>query len=235
MVKQLFASFVIVLFVSCLTGCQPLIVEPVASQPPTVQIELQPASGKTLGAAAIFAQISPSVAFIETPTGTGSGVLIEHGYLLSNAHVVWPFEQVRVVFPDGQEYLDVPVHAWDLMADLALIGPLDVALPPVKLVDGSKLAIGSDIYLIGYPAEIETFPQPAITNGILSRLRTWDAIDYTFFQVDAITVGGQSGGIMVTHTGDVVGVSTFYYRSFGLAGSVADTIARINAMLGNPS
>lgn len=40
--------------------------------------------------------------------------------MVTNAHVVWPFETVRVTFPDGSEHLDVPVIGWDLMADLAI-------------------------------------------------------------------------------------------------------------------
>ena len=182
-------------------------------------------------ASQIFADLSPSIVFIETPYGTGSGVVIEHGYILSNAHVVWPYADVRVVFPDGSEHLDVPVFAWDVMADLALIGPLETDIEPVPLVDVADLEIGSDVYLVGYPAEIDEFPQPSITNGILSRIRTWDALDYTFFQVDATTVGGQSGGILVTYQGDVIGISTFYYSGFGLASSVADAVPRLNGLL----
>ena len=62
-----------------------------------------------LTAADIFSRISPSVAFIETPAWSGSGVLVEGGYVVTNAHVVWPFQEVRVVFPDGSEYLNSPV------------------------------------------------------------------------------------------------------------------------------
>ncbi|MCY3905341.1 MAG: hypothetical protein OXF62_10915 [Caldilineaceae bacterium] len=53
---------------------------------------------------------------------------------------------MRVVFPDGSEY-------------------------PVPLVD---LPFGSDVYLIGCPAEYEAFPQPTITTGILSQLCSWE-------------------------------------------------------------
>ena len=103
----------------------------------------------------------------------------------------------------------------------------------MSLVDAGEMAIGSGVYLIGYPGEVEEFPQPTITNGILSRLRTWDTIDYTFFQIDATIADGQSGGVMVTQAGDVAGISTFYYSGFGLAGSVADALPRLNAILGH--
>ena len=44
---------------------------------------------------------------------------------MANAQVVWPFESVRVVFPDGSEFLEVPVKGLDVVADLAVIGPID--------------------------------------------------------------------------------------------------------------
>ena len=72
--------------------------------------------------AQIFTRVSPSVAFIQTPVGSGSGVLIQDGYVVTNAHVVWPFQEVRIVFSDGTEYLDTPVANWDLMGDLAVVG-----------------------------------------------------------------------------------------------------------------
>ena len=143
-------------------------VTPMPAAPATL-LTLQPASAEGVRTAAeIFTAISPAVAFVDTPMGTGSGVLIQGGYLLTNAHVVWPFSAVRVVFPDGSEYVDTPVVGWDLIADLALVGPIETEIEPAPLVDAGELAIGSDVYLIGYPAEEETFPQPSITYGILS-------------------------------------------------------------------
>jgi tetratricopeptide (TPR) repeat protein len=220
-----------------LSGCQPPIRDnrETLFGPSPVQISLDPPTKNDIDPTTntIFTRLSPAVAFVETPLGTGSGVLVEHGYLLSNAHVVWPFDKVRVVFPDGSEFREAPVLAWDLMADLALIGPLDTEIEPVALVDGGEQAIGTSVYLIGYPAEIDEFPQPSITKGILSRVRQWDAIGYTFFQVDATITGGQSGGVLVSQHGDIIGISTFYYGGFGLAGSVADALPRLNALLGN--
>jgi S1-C subfamily serine protease len=80
----------------------------------------------------VFARVSPSVAFIETPAFTGSGVLIDGGYVVTNAHVVWPFETVRVVFPNGIVFLNAPVLGSDLLDDLAVIGPLDTAIEPAS-------------------------------------------------------------------------------------------------------
>ena len=72
---------------------------------PTATVTPSPTQPTTAG---IFARLAPSIAFVEVASGSGSGVLIEGGYVLTNAHVVWPFEHVRVVFGDQSEYLKVP-------------------------------------------------------------------------------------------------------------------------------
>lgn len=182
--------------------------------------------------AAIFQAVSPSVAFIDTDDGSGSAVLLADGFLLTNAHVVWPRQKVRVVFPDGIEIEDAPVYNWDLMADLALIGPLDVDEPALSLIDGEDLIIGSDVYLIGYPGEVEEFPQPTISRGLISRMRTWEPLNLTYFQSDATIAGGQSGGVLVSELGEVIGISGFSFANneFALVASAADLAPLVQRM-----
>lgn len=140
---------------------------------------------------------------------------------------------MRVVFPDGSEFLDAPVIAWDVLGDLAVIGPLTTGITPLALEDGEHLVIGSDVLLIGYPAEGEQFPQPSITRGILSRLRQWEPINMTYFQTDATIAGGQSGGVLVSENGAVIGISGFRLSDagFGLVASGADVLPRIKALI----
>ena len=184
---------------------------------------------------AIFDKVSPSVAFIDVSIATGSGLLIEGGYIVTNAHVVWPFDKARVVFPDGTEHTDVPVVNWDMMADLAVLGPIETDLPPLALVDGESSIIGSDVFLIGYPGEVEEFPQPTITRGLISRKREWTPIDLTYFQTDAMIAGGQSGGVFLSEFGEVIGISgfTFSEADFGLVASAIDLLPRIRGLIEN--
>ena len=172
----------------------------------------------------VYLRVAPSVPFVETATGTGSGVLIEGGYIVTNYHVVWPYDAVWVVFPDGTELQDVPVVGWDPLADLAVLGPVNVSARPLELVDGESLAPGSELFLVGYPAEVDLFPQASITRGILSRFREWDRLGMTYLQTDAAIAGGQSGGALVNSNGEMVGISTFSFSeaAFGLATSAAD-------------
>lgn len=184
----------------------------------------------------IYNNLAPSVAFIDTPAGTGSGLLTQLGderYVVTNAHVVWPFSHVRVVFPNGEEHLSVPLVADDQLVDLAILGPVESSLPPVDMAVPSDLQPGETVYLVGYPGEGELFPAPAITEGILSRTRIWDALDsLRYFQTDAAGAGGQSGGVLVSSQGDVVGISGMLFSDvFVLAASTQDLASRQNDML----
>ena len=177
-----------------------------------------------LTAEEVYSRISPSIPLIETPTAIGSGILIEGGYVVTNYHVVWPFDAAWVVFPGGLELQDVPVVGWDPLADVAVLGPIDVSVRPLKLEDGENMTPGSDLFLVGYPAETDLTPEVSITRGILSRFREWAPLGMTYFQSDAAIAGGQSGGALVDARGRVVGISTYRFSEagFALATSAAD-------------
>ena len=186
----------------------------------------------TLTPAQIFAKVSPAIANVRAGINSGSGFLIEGGYLVTAAHVVWPHNAARVVFPDGTVFEEVAVNNLDLIADLAVLGPLDTSIEPVSMIDGEDLPIGSRLYLIGYPGEYELYPQPTITGGILSRLRQWEPDAITLIQTDSAIAGGQSGGALVSATGEVIGLSNFgVFGEFALAISSADLMLRIQQLI----
>ncbi len=172
----------------------------------------------------VYAQASPAIAYIETPVASGSGVLIEGGYIVTNHHVVIPYEEVRITFPDGTDLQSVPLVGWDPMADLAVFGPVTVAASPLTLAEAEDAAIGSEMLLIGYPAEVDEKPVPTITRGILSRLREWERLGMTYLQSDAAIAGGQSGGALLNSEGEVIGISGISYSEagFALSASAAD-------------
>lgn len=186
-----------------------------------------------LTSAQIFQKVSPAIAYVQTGEASGSGVLFEGRYVITNRHVVYPFDTARVVFPNGAEFDGVPVKGWDLEADLAVLGPIDVATEPLPLIDGETTPIGADMYLIGYPAEFESFPQPTIVKGILSRLRQGESGRITYFQTDASIAGGQSGGALVSDTGAVIGISgsSIADGKFALVASSADLLPRIRQLI----
>jgi hypothetical protein len=181
----------------------------------------------------VYEQVAPAIASIDTDIAGGSGILIDASTVLTAAHVVWPYQSARVVFPNGTEVWDAPVIGADLFGDLALIDVSGVPnIPtPVKIGDGEVIPLGRPVYLVGYPGESEAFPQPTITEGILSRTREWEAESWTFLQSDTTVVGGQSGGALVDEDGKVVGITNFsFLEEFGLSGSLTDASAAIERL-----
>jgi S1-C subfamily serine protease len=194
----------------------------------TPRLTFPPLAG-AISPAEIYRKVAAAVAFIQVPSGTGSGLLMDNGFVLTNAHVVWPHSSARIVFGDGSEFLDVPLHSADSMVDLALLGPIDADLPSLPLGDGESSPIGSQVYLIGYPGEVEKFPQPALASGLISRMREWHTFGISYFQTDAAIAGGQSGGVLLSAAGEVIGITGFSFAdgAFGLAASTADLAERV--------
>lgn len=191
-----------------------------------------------LSATDVYERLSPSIAHLSMGLSGGSGVLLDGRMVLTNAHVVWPHEKTRVTFAPDLEFVDVPVKAIDIDADLALVGPLPASLDrkPLTIHSPEGLPIGSEVFLIGYPGEIEKFPQPAITRGVLSRIREARFENLTFLQSDATIVGGQSGGALVSSKGDIIGISGLIgIEQFALVLSGADVLARMPGISESPS
>ena len=212
-----------------------------SSSPSSASGEAEPGStavsmcreGSELTAEEIYERAAPSIVYVETPGGSGSGIVIDGGYVLTNHHVLWPFDLATIVFADGAEYTGVPLTAANPWVDIALLGPLDTTASPLELVDGEQLPPGSDVYLVGYPAEYEYAPQPTITSGILSRVRHWNGYDHTLLQTDSAITGGQSGGALLDSHGCVIGVSTWSWTdaNFALSTSASDNAELIQLML----
>ncbi len=181
----------------------------------------------------VFSTVSPALAFVEVDLGSGSGVLFDESHLVTNAHVVWPHDEARVVFPNGTEIEAAPVTHFDEIADLAIIdlGGVVGLPPPVVFGDPGGMAVGTELFLIGYPGEVEKYPQPTLTRGILSRVRTIEALGLEYLQTDAVIAGGQSGGALVTNNGEVIGISGLGSEGFGLATAADDVLERLGDML----
>ena len=239
--------------------------EPHPTETPTVPPSPTPplaASDSPLSQEELYKRIAPSVAFIETPiidggrrvsllngeidrvvdepdySYTGSGVLIEGGYIVAAYLAVWPYSTVRVVFADGSEYSDVPVANYDPLAGWALLGPVDTPAPPLTLANGESTALGSELFLIVYAEENESFPKPVIGRGSLQVLWEPDRAGITYFQTDISVADGVtnevlvnstdtvSGGALVNGRGELIGISvpvqSFERRRSTMAASAAD-------------
>lgn len=187
---------------------------------------------------AIYEQIESSIVYVLAPDGlsSGSGFVIDGGWIVTNAHVVDRHESMLIGRSDGSELGLVPVHAVDWIFDLALVGPItDESLVPIAVGESAGLSLGSRILLAGFPDEDNAAPTPTLTEGIVSRRRFVALGDYPFVQVDATIAPGQSGGAMINDRGELVGISglEFGQGEFGLVFASDPMVPRIDDMIAN--
>ncbi len=139
--------------------------------------------------------------------GLGSGVIVSSdGRILTNAHVVDGAVNVRVTLNDEREYPGKVVGI-DKPSDLAVVQIKADRLPTLALSDSDRPRIGDVVLAVGNPLGLgET-----VTMGILSaKGRTTDIGDGSyqdFLQTDAPINKGNSGGALVTASGDLIGIT----------------------------
>jgi putative serine protease PepD len=171
--------------------------------------------------AGIAARILPGVVMIKVNGGggTGSGFIIEGGYIITNNHVVTLDGQAKgakleVVFNGGQTAPGKLVGT-DPYSDIAVIQPQGISnLYPVQLGNSDGVAVGDPVIAVGSPLGL----QGTVTSGIVSALnRPVQAGDLTgsasqayidAIQTDAPINPGNSGGPLVNAQGQVVGVNS---------------------------
>ena len=139
--------------------------------------------------------------------GQGSGVVVDaDGYILTNRHVVYESDTIKVKLSDGRS-LEGTIVGVDTLTDLALLKVDARGLIPVEWGNSDKLKVGSFVWAVGSPFGLER----SITFGILSaKHRSAQVGQYhqDFLQTDAAVNPGNSGGPLVDSSGKLVGINT---------------------------
>jgi S1-C subfamily serine protease len=170
-----------------------------------------------------FERIRPSVVRItqiggdKTPSegktlGVGTGVVVvDKGVILTNLHVVAGAEKLQIDFADGTKS-EAVVIGQQPENDLAVLQASKVPddLIPATLRSTNGLAIGEKVMAVGFPFNIG----PSASSGIVSGLkRNYQSEDEkrvlaNLIQFDAAANPGNSGGPLITMSGEVVGIVT---------------------------
>ncbi len=172
-------------------------------------------------------------------SASGSGVIIDdHGYIVTNEHVVQGAGEITVILHDGRELPATLVSADDPFTDIAVIKIEADGLQALPWGDSDALKLGQKVVAIG--SALSEF-RDSVTTGVVSGLhRRWMSQGVymeDLIQTDAAVNHGNSGGALLTAEGELVGLNTSVIRStdsgetvegiaFAISSSVAAPIAR---------
>lgn len=140
--------------------------------------------------------------------GLGSGVILDaqHGYILTNHHVIYRADEIVVTLHDGRRY-DATIVGSDRDTDLAVIRIEAKELTALRSADSDLLRVGDFVVAIGNPFGLGQ----TVTSGIVSALgRSGLGIEAyeDFIQTDASINPGNSGGALVNLRGELIGINT---------------------------
>lgn len=149
--------------------------------------------------------------------GIGTGVIVSSdGLILTNQHVISSNPKtITVTLMDGTEHNAQVLFASEEM-DLAVIRIEATGLKAVKLGDSSSLRVGEVAIAIGNPLGLEY--ERSVTAGIVSALNRSILISQTqvaqnLIQTDAAINSGNSGGPLLSASGEVIGINTYKLRN----------------------
>lgn len=165
----------------------------------------------------VYEDTNPSVVYIITPLGSGSGFVYDQaGHIVTNNHVVTGASSFEVVFASG-ERLRARLAGSDTDSDLAVIQveQLPEEARPIPLAPSDDLQVGQFVIAIGNPFGEQGSMSLGIVSGLgrslPSRREVTAGSTYSLPQViqtDAPINPGNSGGPLLNLDGEVVGINS---------------------------
>lgn len=207
-----------------------------------------------LGLTTLFNDVDQSVVQISESSAStlgsrqGSGFVYDNlGHIVTNYHVVGNPQETNlherafhITFLDGTTYIGRVIGA-DLYSDLAVMMVENITretLIPLPLGNSSQLSIGQPVVAVGNPFGLSG----SMTEGIVSGLgrilpssvpqgdlllRQEDTPSFlipNIIQTDALINQGNSGGPLLTTSGEVIGMNTAILSNTGVYAGVGSAI-----------
>jgi len=150
---------------------------------------------------------------IFTGSGTGTGFLIDDHHLLTNCHVVAPYDTVAIELRDKRRVV-AKVRRLNPERDLAVVA-LDEALEfdVLPLSPEGQVRAKQPVSILGFPVGLPL----SLTEGVVSNPN--QLLDGQYYvQTDAAINPGNSGGPILDDAQQVIGVTTCKHRSADLVG-----------------
>ncbi len=194
-------------------------VSPVTTVVQQIVNEILTNGGDDNVAEAVAIKVVPSVVTVEvgdlednvlTLNGSGSGVIMDDGFIVTNHHVIEDATVTRIGLQDGRIY-DTEIVGSDAYSDLAVL-KIDIeGLRPIEFGTTDDVIIGQFAVAVGNPLGQDG--GASLTTGVISALsRTVEVGDesplYGMLQTDAPITSGSSGGALVDAEGKLIGITS---------------------------
>ncbi|MDR3530142.1 MAG: trypsin-like peptidase domain-containing protein [Rhodopila sp.] len=140
-------------------------------------------------------------------TSFGSGFIIDpSGFVATNKHVIDKATSIFVVTAEGIRY-QATIVGMPAKADIALL-KIDAGrnLPFLSFADSDKVRVGDTVIAIGSQFGFDNSVTAGIISGVNRDIMESPFDDY--FQTDAATNHGNSGGPLLNLAGEVIGMNS---------------------------
>ncbi len=168
--------------------------------------------------------------------GSGSGFVVENGWLVTNYHVVRDALEaggvalregasLQVSFPDLDERLDVRVVGANPDVDLALLELLAPERAPRTLpipLAAEGVRVGQKAIAIGNPFGLASTVTSGIVSAIGRELTSIGRIEVPMIQTDAAINPGNSGGPLLNSRGELIGINTAIVAGVNVGGQAGN-------------
>ena len=145
--------------------------------------------------------------------GAGSGVIISaDGYIVTNNHVIESADKIEVTLNDRTTY-EAQLIGTDPTTDIALLKVEATGLHYLQFGNSDAIKVGEWVLAVGNPFNLTSTVTAGIVSaksrsiGIMSSGAQNMGIE-SFIQTDAAVNPGNSGGALVSTTGELIGINT---------------------------
>ena len=186
--------------------------------------------------ATMVERVKGGVVRVDTAEGNGSGVIFDTdgddgALVLTNYHVVADGGRIGVMVDDADRYRG-RLQGFDLDLDLAVLRICCGDFQTLPFGEVAEIRPGSEVIVMGYPLGL---PGAAtVTRGIVSSIRPVG--DFEVIQTDAPLNPGNSGGPLLSSSGEILGINTFkvtYADGLGFAISARTVRATLPQIQGD--
>lgn len=152
-------------------------------------------------------KLKQSCVMVQTDKGSGSGVVIDYGKVLTCHHVMEGQHINRVTWNDGKQEDNLSIAKDAESVDAAVLKSKNKDIKPVKIGDSDELKVGDKVYVVSCPKAVRN----VVTEGrvIQSGSREITFKDSSKLYVDIIDAHaelGSSGGAVFDSSGSLIGI-----------------------------